>query len=193
MWASEIFRQGSPFLIAIQYCGVCRGWGASRVRRWRGFPVTGFRVPATAYQGSQGSQGSGQGSRVPRVPRVPARVPARVPRVPGFPGFRVPQGSAGFRRQLTQSPNIRAFPPPPRLPRRQGEPSSSCRLCFPSLQPCQGRARARRLQWASPLDLTEFVRPSPEFLSPCPHRPASPPPRRRETVCQSRRERSRAG
>lgn len=41
--------------------------------------------------------------------------------------------------------------------------------------------------------LTEFVRPSPEFLSPCSHRPASPPPRRRETVCQSRRERSRAG
>ncbi len=146
-----------------------------------GFP--GFRP---GFQGSQGSQGSGQGSGQ-------GSQGSRVPRVQGSAGFR-PQGSAaGFRRQLTQSPNIRAFPPPPRLPRRQGEPSSSCRLCFPSLQPCQGRARARRLQWASPLDLTEFVRPSPEFLSPCPHRPASPPPRRRETVCQSRRERSRAG
>ena len=41
--------------------------------------------------------------------------------------------------------------------------------------------------------LIEFVRPSPEFLSPCSHRPASPPPHRRETACQSRRERSRAG
>ena len=41
--------------------------------------------------------------------------------------------------------------------------------------------------------LDRLVRPFREFLSPCSHRPASPPPRRREIVCQSRRQRSRAG
>src|SRR5208337_1954690 len=47
----------------------------------------------------------------------------------------------GFRRQLTQSPIIRAFPPPPRLPRRQGEPSTPCRALF-SEPPALSRARA---------------------------------------------------
>jgi hypothetical protein len=59
---------------------------------------------------------------------------------------------------------------------------------------CQGKpSRALPLHQRRERRLAEFVRPSPEFLSPCSHRPASPPPHRREIVCQSRRQRSRAG
>lgn len=58
----------------------------------------------------------------------------------------------------------------------------------------QGKpSRALQLHQRREHRLAEFVRPSPEFLSPCSHRPASPPPHRREIVCQSQRQRSRAG
>src|SRR5271166_7004864 len=66
--------------------------------------------------------------------------------------------------------------------RRCDEPSNALgpSPSYPSCQDCIIATRGYDFREGQ-----EFVRPSPEFLSPCSHRPASPPPHRREIVCQS--------